>query len=68
MTLNADDGCRAAGPSAQPARVPRPAGPDDKPVLPEQSQEDTDAGWGEQPESDDDECFRRDRPPHWDSA
>jgi hypothetical protein len=38
-------------------------------VLPEQSREDTDAGWGEYPATDDDrndERLYRDRPPHWD--
>jgi hypothetical protein len=34
-------------------------------VVPEQSREDTDAGWGEYPEQADDR-FSRDRPPHWD--
>jgi len=33
-------------------------------LLPEQSREDTDAGWGDYPERDDD-WLRRDRPPHW---
>jgi hypothetical protein len=28
--------------------------------------EDTDTGWGEYTEPDDDERLRRDRPPHWD--
>jgi hypothetical protein len=37
------------------------------PLLPTQSQEDTDVGWGEQPEPDDDERLHRERPPHWDS-
>ena len=50
----------------QPAEGP-PA-PDDGPVLPDQSREDTDAGWGERPEPDDDEWLSRERPPHWDSA
>jgi hypothetical protein len=45
----------------------RPPEPDDEPVLPAQSREDTDAGWGEQPEPDDEDRLRRDRPPHWDS-
>jgi len=51
---------------------PGSPGPDEtatslnEPVLPEQSREDTDAGWGEYPEPDDDERLRRDRPPHWD--
>jgi hypothetical protein len=52
----------------KPANVPQLAGPDDKPVLLMRSQEDTDVGWGERPESDDDERLRRDRPPHWDDA
>jgi hypothetical protein len=39
----------------------------DMPVLPVQSQEDTDAGWGEQPGPEDDERLYRERPPHWDS-
>ncbi len=42
----------------------RPA-PSGEPVLPEQSREDTDAGWGEYPEPDDERLYR-DRPPHWD--
>ena len=37
------------------------------PVPPEQSREDTDAGWGEPADPDDDERLYRDRPPHWDS-
>ena len=39
---------------------------DDKPLLPEQSQDETAAGWGEAPEPDDDERLRQERPPHWD--
>jgi hypothetical protein len=39
----------------------------DMPVLPVQSQEDTDVGWGEQPGPEDDERLQRERPPHWDS-
>jgi hypothetical protein len=39
----------------------------DMPVVPVQSQEDTDADWGERPEPEDDERFHRERPPHWDS-
>ena len=38
------------------------------PVRPEQSREDTDAGWGEPAEPDDNERLYRDRPPHWDSV
>jgi hypothetical protein len=40
--------------------------PDDKPVLPERSEEESDAAWGERPEPDDDERLNADRPPHWD--
>jgi hypothetical protein len=38
-----------------------------EPVLPEQSLEDTDAGWGEYSARDDDRLYR-DRPPHWDDV
>jgi hypothetical protein len=51
----------------QPASA-GPPHPDDKPVLPVKSQEDTDTGWGEQAEPDDDERLYRERPPHWDST
>ena len=40
--------------------------PDDQPVLPEQTEDETAIGWGEAPESDDDERLRSERPPHWD--
>jgi hypothetical protein len=63
-----DPECASAGsaaPGAQPA--PGARGPlDGGSVLPEQSPEDTDAAWGEYPESRDDH-FYRDRPPHWDN-
>jgi hypothetical protein len=55
----------------QAANQPASAGlphPDDKPVLPVESQEDTDSGWGEQAEPDDDERLHRERPPHWDAT
>jgi hypothetical protein len=39
---------------------------DGKPLLPEQTQDETDVGWGEAPEPDDDERLRQERPPHWD--
>jgi hypothetical protein len=42
-----------------------PAGARREPVPPEQSREDTDAGWGEYPDRDDERLYR-DRPPHWD--
>jgi hypothetical protein len=63
-----DDGCLPPDKAAkQPARVSPPV-PHDEPVLPTQSQEDTDVGWGESPEPDDDERLYRERPPHWGSA
>ena len=40
--------------------------PDDRPVLPEHSDEEAGVGWNEAPEPDDDERLRQDRPPHWD--
>jgi hypothetical protein len=46
----------------------RPA--DAEPVLPSQTRDDTDAGWGEPAYGDEerrrDERLRADRPPHWD--
>ncbi len=51
--------------------LPAQAGPSDQdgqPVLPVRSLDDTDIGWGEQPEPDDDERLYRERPPHWDSV
>ena len=48
----------------QPAKVRPPVG-DDEPVLPVRSPADTDIGWGEPPEPDDDERLSRERPPHW---
>jgi hypothetical protein len=40
--------------------------PDEKPVLPAQSEEEAGLGWGDAAEPDDEERLRRDRPPHWD--
>jgi hypothetical protein len=51
----------------EPPASAGPLDPDDEPVLPAKSQEDTDAVWGERAEPDDDERLYRDRPPHWDS-
>lgn len=44
-----------------------PPEPDDKPVLPAKSADETGIGWGEAPEPDDDEWLSSERPPHWDS-
>jgi hypothetical protein len=49
---------------AQSPRVVPPE-PDQRPAPPVQSQEDTDLGWGEHPDSGNDERLYRDRPPHW---
>jgi hypothetical protein len=38
--------------------------PDDTPVLPDQTRDDTDSGWGESAASNDDRLLE-DRPPHW---
>jgi hypothetical protein len=38
-----------------------PAGP----VLPDQTRDDTDRGWGQDAAADDDEWLLRERPPHW---
>jgi hypothetical protein len=35
------------------------------PILPTQSSEDTDIGWGDYAEPDDDDRLLGDRPPHW---
>jgi hypothetical protein len=73
--MNADRGPDPGGGDRKDAmdtpKPPASAGPpdpDDAPVLPAQSREDTDAGWGEPAEPDDDERLYRDRPPHWDSV
>lgn len=42
------------------------AGERDDAVLPDQTSDDTDRGWGEQPDDeDDDERLIREKPPHW---
>jgi hypothetical protein len=52
----------------QPTTATRPGPPKPPPPdRPEQSAEDTDSGWGERPEPNDDERLYGDRPPHWDS-
>jgi hypothetical protein len=39
--------------------------PAEKPTLPDRSGDETDVGWGDRPEPDDDDRLNRDRPPHW---
>ena len=36
------------------------------PVLPDQTSDDTDLGWGEWVRDSDDSRFLEERPPHWD--
>ena len=38
---------------------------EDGEILPDQTRDDTDAGWGEWRRSDDDARFHEERPPHW---
>jgi hypothetical protein len=57
--VDADDAPAAAAPSAPVLPTPVPL---------TQSREDTDVGWGEYRERDDDDRLVRDRPPHWDNA
>jgi len=56
-------------PHEKPDGLPDARKPDreDQRALPAQSQDETDIGWGELPETGEDDRFRRDRPPHWDS-
>ncbi|MDT4939843.1 MAG: hypothetical protein QOG80_3514 [Pseudonocardiales bacterium] len=37
---------------------------DAEPTLPEQTSDDRDVGWGDEPAERDDEWYRRERPPH----
>jgi hypothetical protein len=53
-------------PAAPVPMTPAPMAP--APMLPTQSREDTDVGWGDYPDRDDDDRLLRDRPPHWDNA
>ena len=64
--FDADHAPDAATPSAP--ILPAPTSAPLTPVLATQSREDTDVGWGEYRERDDDDRLLRDRPPHWDNA
>ena len=62
MTRDGDD------PAPRPKR-PRHArrddgGPDDGPVLPDVTRDETEAGWGEESARRDDDWYRQERPPH----
>ena len=52
-----------AAPVQPPPALAPPASP--TPILPTQSREDTDVGWGDYAERDDNDRLLRDRPPHW---
>jgi hypothetical protein len=61
---NADRGDESAAAAAATPSGPVPSTPA-APILPAQSREDTDVGWGDYGERDDDDRLLRDRPPHW---
>ncbi len=64
-TDDARAGEREGGTTMSPAaRRPRHRVPDDTPVIPERSADDSDLGWGDGSDSNDDR-LRRDVPPHW---
>ena len=57
----------SAEPDARMTSAPRPQPrprPDGVPLIPERSRDDSDAGWNDGPDSND-ERLRRDVPPHW---
>jgi ribonuclease E len=56
---------KAESPKAESPKAGPPA-PDPGPVLPQRGSDETDAGWGERPEPDDDDRLRQERPPHYD--
>ena len=62
-----DEAPAAPAPAASPVSPPGQPSPraGSGALLPEQSREDTDAAWGDYPESARDR-LDRDRPPHWD--
>lgn len=60
-----DDPDAVTEPDAGPE--PPAVTPADQPLLPSRSSDETDVGWGERPEPDDDDRLRQDRPPHWDT-
>jgi hypothetical protein len=49
----------SAAPPTEPTAAPAAR------ILPAQSREDTDSGWGDYRDPDDDDRLLRDRPPHW---
>ncbi len=57
---------RATSEPREPAQRPAPRRPviDDAPLIPDRSADDSDTGWGDGSDSNDDR-LRRDVPPHW---
>jgi hypothetical protein len=64
----ARSGGAATGPAGSKAPGTGSAARDDGPALPLRSADETDTGWGDPPELDDEERLRADRPPHWDGS
>jgi hypothetical protein len=64
--VEADTAPAPAAPVQPTPTLPTPVSP--TPILPTQSREDTDVGWGDYRERDDDDHLLRDRPPHWDNT
>jgi acetamidase/formamidase len=65
QVVNESWGVHALLPTGAIRQAVRPAPA--PPAPPVQSREDTDVGWGERPEPEDDERLYRERPPHWGS-
>jgi hypothetical protein len=57
---------RAPSVARQPAATGQPA-PGGRPLFALRGREDTDVGWGDRPDSDDDR-LDAERPPHWEPA
>ena len=64
--VEADSTAAPAAPVQPTPTLPASASP--TPILPTQSREDTDVGWGDYRDRDDDDHLLRDRPPHWDNT
>jgi hypothetical protein len=60
----ADNGAMSVGHGPDDER-PVDLADDDLVILPDQTSDDTDSGWGEWRAGDDDERLIEDRPPHW---
>jgi hypothetical protein len=70
MTVVPEDPEGPEGPDEKASSRSPDADPSDgtqRPVPPVQSREDTDVGWGERHEPEDDERLYSERPPHWES-